>query len=135
MSRLQIGTLIIIDDDQVDQMLYKRMICRSGIVDKVKSFYYAQDALDYLSDPSNAPVDLVLLDINMPRMSGIEFLGEATKRFGPRFAKMVVVMLTSSLNPEDKEAAMAYEAVKAIYHKPLSLEHLEELAGIIHDSA
>jgi len=73
----KIGTLMMIDDNQIDQMLYKRIIERSGLVEKLQSFSMADEALEYLkSEPENWP-DVVLLDINMPKMDGFEFLEAA----------------------------------------------------------
>ena len=131
MKEKPIQTLMVIDDNKVDQMLYERIIRRSGLVGSVESFYYAQDALEFLSDPNHLPIDLILLDINMPLMSGFEFLDEATRRFGTRFASIIVVMLTTSLSSEDKERAASFEAVKAFYNKPLTVEHLAEISELI----
>lgn len=131
MNKNKIQTVMVIDDSKIDQMLYKRIIRRSGLVGTVESFYYAQEALEFLSDPSHTPIDLILLDINMPRMSGLEFLDQATTRFGPRFAGMIVVMLTTSLNPEDKRRASSFDAVKAFYNKPLTVEHVANVAELI----
>ncbi|WP_370401224.1 response regulator [Sulfitobacter sp. JB4-11] len=121
---------MMIDDNEIDQMMYRRVMKRSDMVDEVIGFLWARDALDYLLDPDNPPVDLILLDVNMPRMDGFEFLQAASEAVGPDFAP-VVVMLTTSLNPRDYDRAMQFDAVREFLNKPLCLEHLAHLAALI----
>jgi CheY-like chemotaxis protein len=128
----RIRRLMMIDDNQIDQMMYRRVIERSGIVDDVVGFLWAKDALAYLHDATNPPVDLILLDVNMPRMDGFEFLQAASDAFGPNFAP-VIVMLTTSLNPQDHQRAMAFDAVRDFLNKPLCLQHIENLAALLAD--
>ena len=129
----QIGTLVLIDDNEVDQLIYRRIARRSGIVGEILSFVYAEDALDYLAKPGRAPVDAILLDVNMPRMSGFEFLEAATERFGEGFARIVVVMLTTSLDPRDMDRAKGFEIVRDYLTKPLDEQDLRRLAAMLDD--
>lgn len=132
-----IGTLravMLVDDEEIDQMMYRRVIARSGLVGKVYSFRYAEQALDFLRDPSQAPVDVIFLDINMPRMSGFDFLERATAEFGAEFAGAVVVMLTTSMDPHDFERAKSFAAVKLYVNKPLTIEHLRQVVEIVSGS-
>ena len=127
-NELKIKTVMTIDDDELDQMLYKRVIDRSGIVDNVISFQLAEEALTYLKSEDRAEIDVIFLDINMPRMNGFEFLEQALNELGPEFSKSVVIMLTTSLNPADKERADKHKVVKAFLHKPLTIEQLQTTA-------
>ena len=131
MEETTLGRVMLIDDEAVDQMMYKRILTRSGRTRDVISFTYAQDALDYLVDPDSPPVDLILLDINMPRMTGFEFLEAVRERIGMAFDIPVVMMLTTSLNPRDKARAAAFEVVRAYVNKPLQTEDVEMAAGIL----
>lgn len=124
-----------IDDCDVDQMLYKRIIKRAGIVEKVITFQLAEDALAYLKSDDCEEIDVILLDINMPRMSGFEFLEKATEQLGPEVLKCVVVMLTTSLNPQDEQRAREFDVVKAYLNKPLAKEDLESVAKLVHSRA
>ena len=123
-DRPSLGRVMMVDDDQVDQMLYHRIIRRHADVEELVSFNYASDALDYLADEGNPRVDVIFLDVNMPRMTGFEFLEAATERLGPHFAGAVVVMLTTSLDPRDRERAARFDVVRAYVNKPLVAEHL-----------
>lgn len=130
--KVRIRRLMMIDDNEIDQMMYRRVIKRSGMVDEVVGFLWAHEALEYLLDPANPSVDLILLDVNMPRMDGFEFLQAASEAAGSDFAP-VVVMLTTSLNPRDYDRAMQYDAVREFLHKPLCLEHIAHLATLLED--
>lgn len=70
----RIKMAMIIDDEQADQMLYKLIIKRSGLIENTLAFQMAEDALDYLKSEDKDPIDVIFLDINMPRMNGFEFL-------------------------------------------------------------
>lgn len=121
-------TIMLIDDNRVDRMVYERVIRRVGLFNDALSFAYATDALDYLRR-SECQVDLILLDINMPRMDGFEFLAAAQAEFGAKFSAHVVIMLTTSLNPDDKARAMSYDVVQDFLNKPLTSENLLDLAA------
>ena len=127
----KLQTAVLIDDDDVDLMLNERVIKRSGLVDTVLKFSYAEDALDFLRNPNRQDVDVIFLDINMPRMTGFEFLQEAFSELGEDFAKLIVVMLTTSLADKDREQAEQYEVVKAFFNKPLTADHLAEVCGLL----
>ena len=128
----RIGTLMIIDDNEVDQKLCRRLVDRSGLVDTVLGFLSAEDALDYMRKQTLPAADAILLDINMPKMDGFEFLEAATTELGERFARVVIMMLTTSLNPSDRERARQYAVVKDYCNKPLLMEYLSRLAKQLH---
>ncbi len=67
----------------------------------------------------------------MPRMNGFEFLEAAAERFGPQFAKVVVIMLTTSLNPGDRQRAEAFEVVREFLNKPLTVEDVIEVGRLV----
>lgn len=123
----KIKLAVLIDDEEIDQRQYTRVMERSGLVEEVLTFTYADQALDHLKANKALEVDLILLDINMPRMNGFEFLTRATDELGAHFAKSVVVMLTTSLNPGDRERAESFPVVKDYINKPLTVEHLQNI--------
>lgn len=120
-----------IDDEAIDQRLVRRILERSGKVGEVLTYQLAEDALAYLRQDDARQVDVIFLDINMPRMNGFEFLDAATAEFGESFAKCVVIMLTTSLDPKDKERAQSHDIVKDFIGKPLTLEQIGHVADIL----
>lgn len=124
----KIGTLMLIDDNNVDQMLYKRVIDRSGLVHHLEQFVDARMALQKLRE--GLKPDAILLDINMPGMNGFDFLENAIAEFGDDFS-VVVVMLTTSMNPDDSSRAARYSVVKDYLSKPLKTEQLIKISRLI----
>lgn len=125
----EIGFALLIDDNDIDQRYYQRVMRRSGLVGEVKVFSFADEALAFLAANRDLTIDAIFLDINMPRMNGFEFLEAATDQLGPDFAKVVVAMLTTSLNPADRARAESFEVVKAFINKPLTAQHVQDVAG------
>lgn len=125
----RIGLTITIDDAEVDQMVYERAARKSGLVDRVLRFMNAQDALNYLRENPDQTVDLILLDMNMPRMTGVEFLEAATREFGSDFAARCHVMLGNGLTPCQRRQLEAFPVMKGYIEKPLTVESLQALAA------
>ncbi|MEP5731934.1 MAG: response regulator [Sulfitobacter sp.] len=122
---------ILIDDEEIDQRQYNRILKKSGMVGEVLTFTYADDALEYLKSHPGLCVDVIFLDINMPRMNGFEFLEAATAEFGDTFAKIVVAMLTTSLNPDDRARAEGFDVVRDFINKPLTVEHVVSISALL----
>lgn len=126
-----IGLVVMIDDETFDQHIYKRILERSGLVERSLSFLGADLALEYFLAHPEEQIDAIFLDINMPRMDGFEFLEAATKTLGPNFAKVCIVMLTTSLDDNDRTRAMSFDIVRDFLNKPLTLEDVQRVADII----
>ena len=129
-----IQTLMLIDDSEIDQMIYLRIAKKSGLVGNMVQFLDATEALRYLEQGDQSKPDLILLDINMPGMDGFEFLREATKLLGASICP-IVVMLTTSLNPEDEVRARAFDVVKDFLNKPLTADQLASLSQLVRRQA
>lgn len=120
-----LGTVMIIDDEDIDQKQYRRLLQRSGRATDILQFRYADEALRWLQTHHHTAVNVIFLDINMPRMNGFEFL-DALKA-EPRILNLrIILMLTTSLAPKDKARAMANPLVRGFLNKPLTLAHLDE---------
>lgn len=126
-----IQRLLLVDDNNADIVLCRIAIERSGLVQELETFAYAEDALDRLRQNTDDKVDAILLDINMPRMNGFEFLETAMAEFGDRFAGVTVAILTTSLAPMDVQTAGRFDNVKHYFDKPLTLEQLRRLSTTV----
>ena len=119
---------MLIDDAEIDQRLYRRILEKSGLVQVVNCFTYADDALDYLLENPELEVSVIFLDINMPRMNGFEFLEtyQAKTQKTP-----VIIMLTSSDQAADREKCTSYSMVAGYETKPVSVQILEQLERML----
>ena len=112
-------TVMVIDDNDSDLLYARIMLQRGGAVESVLTFESAIAALEHLGMPGHAPVDLILIDINMPEMSGYEFLVAYERLEVVEAADTVIVMLTSSPDPRDRDRALAFKAVRGYLTKPI----------------
>ena len=124
-----ISYLMLVDDSDIDQRLYARIIKRSNKVVEFVQYVDPQRAIEHLVDPAQRMPDLVLLDINMPNINGFEFLDIVTAELGARMCP-VIVMLTTSLNPEDEIRARKHSVVREFLNKPLTGALLDYIATL-----
>lgn len=96
---LETDPIMLVEDDTVDAMTVKRALKDLNVVNEVVHVTNGEEALTYLNDPNKIRPCIILLDINMPKMNGIEFL-KASKDVD-NFSVIPVVMLTTSTNDRD----------------------------------
>lgn len=125
-------TVLLIDDDETDHFFFNRLVKNTELIKQAICFQYADEALEYLKQTDRPKINAIFLDINMPRMNGFEFLEEAERLLPESFGeKAVVVMLTSSIAPQDKERANGFSAIKAYVNKPLDAKGLADIIANI----
>ncbi len=118
--------IVLIDDDSTTNFLNKMIIQKAELVDEVMVFDEAEEALKYFQEDNTEHPSLILLDINMPVMNGWEFLQQYS-HIEIKNDRNSIVMLTSSIDPEDKQKAEEFEDVVGYRSKPLSIEMLQKL--------
>lgn len=121
----KLSNILLIDDDKTTNVLNEMVIKRTGCVDKIVACRNGIEALEYLKggaegNPPNP--DLILLDINMPGMDGWEFMEEYHKLEETYKGNVVVVMLTTSLNPDDEIRSVKEASLNDFMNKPLTRE-------------
>lgn len=118
--------VIIVDDDKMVLYFHRILMEESGLSKSPVLCMNGKEALDYLvREDTPSKIYCVLLDINMPVMNGWEFLDEV--EHNPVSERMVVVVVTSSIDKADKKKAAGYPIVFDYLEKPLSLEMLRTL--------
>ena len=92
--------ILLVEDDKVDVMTVNRALKEINVGNPVVNLENGEEALKYLHDPGNVKPCIILLDLNMPIMNGIEFL-EVVKH-DPLLKRIPVVVLTTSGEQQDK---------------------------------
>lgn len=121
---LAYSTIILVDDDPINNLINKRLISKLQVAEKVEEFLEAEKALEKLSSLDQKEKALILLDINMPVMNGWDFLNHYIENLSHRPDK--IVMLSSSIDFQDRIKAKSYSCVKGFIEKPLTPEKLQE---------
>lgn len=117
--------VVVIDDDAIILFLHKVLIKKSKLPSRVKDFLNAKEALDYLIERDSLGYVLIFLDINMPECNGWDFLEKI--KFLPDSDKILIVMVTSSMNSSDRQRAAKYSSIIDYHEKPLSKQACEEI--------
>jgi CheY-like chemotaxis protein len=129
----KINCVLLIDDNSADNEFHKIIIRKTNVFNHIRVATNGEEALSYLikageqgQSESFPKPDLIYLDINMPRMNGFEFLAAYKKLDEQLKSKEIIIMLTTSLNPDDQKRALNYEEVKEFQIKPLTDKTVQE---------
>lgn len=103
--------ILLIEDDRVDVMTVQRALRKNAIGNRLYVARTATEALAMLRGEGAERIEplpaLILLDLNLPQMSGIQFLDRL--RADPALRHLPVIVVTSSNEPGDRAAAFRYE--------------------------
>lgn len=127
--------VMLIDDSEIDNFINQKMIEGCNFAENVYVHTSSKSALEFLKNfdrngvfPKELTPGIIFLDINMPIMDGFQFADEFQK-FGQDLKDVIkIVFLTTSLNPQDQEKAMKTPGVLKYINKPLTREHLTDIA-------
>jgi CheY-like chemotaxis protein len=122
--------ILLVDDDEVDVMTVKRAFSKANITNPTYVATNGLEALELLRGDLIPPKRrVVLLDLNMPKMNGIEFLRELRK--DPALAPTTVIVLTTS--NEDRDRVEAYRLNVAGYLlKPVTFQTFAEVMAALN---
>jgi len=123
--------IMLVDDNPNDNFFHERVIRKCNAAELVVVRQSGMSALEYLRSEREGELrpDLIFLDINMPGMNGWEFLEKFEQLDPISKSGLVVVILTTSENPDDR--AKADEMHAGFTTKPLTPEALEEIIGTL----
>ena len=126
--------VMLIDDNEIDNLINQKMIEAASIAEHIYTHTGARSAIEFLrnlekldKETKNVMPEVIFLDIDMPLMDGFQFLDEFDKLAETTKNKCKVVMLTSSINPQDVNKSKRYSYVKKYINKPLSQDNLANL--------
>ncbi|WP_339701351.1 response regulator [uncultured Roseivirga sp.] len=129
----KLNCILLIDDDDATNFIHQVIVKKAKITEKIVTTFNGKQALEYLTNSGkyanteNTLPSLIFLDINMPVMDGWEFirayqgLPESIKN------QVVIVMLTTSYDPDDKEKAQQIHEIAEFDKKPLTFEMLDKI--------
>ena len=124
----KLNCVLLVDDNEADKYLHTLVLKESIITDNIEIAMDGEEALDFLtSRGKDLPPDLIFLDINMPVMDGWTFLEEYEKLDEILKSKVVILMLTTSVNPSDKNRMEQWNGSVDFLNKPLTLEMIDEI--------
>lgn len=122
-ERIKPVEILLVEDNPADVDLIRETLSESKIANNWNAVENGEQALSYLraekSYAARTLPDLILLDINLPRKTGLDVLKEI--RSDPQLTDLAIVMLTSSNSPDDIQASYRMH-VNAYVRKPLDLE-------------
>lgn len=125
----KVKCILLVDDDETTNFINELMIMEMDIAEQILQAHNGKEALDVLQDQvqqQHCLPELILLDINMPVMDGFDFLEAYQEIDFPGKPSVIIVMLTTSLNPSDVERAKNTKIVDYI-NKPLTELTLREI--------
>jgi CheY-like chemotaxis protein len=123
--------ILCIDDDPITLMLCKMVITKASFSNEITTAKNGEEAIKYFdtlktTDTSKKP-QLIFLDLNMPVMDGWEFLDCFSSPAYSEFHDIKVIILSSTIDPEDLKKSKKYSMVIDFFSKPISKEMLEFL--------
>ena len=129
----KLNCVLLIDDDEPTNFLSAMLIEEANCSRHVKVIPTGKEALSYLASSQQSKNDslpypeLIFLDINMPAMDGWEFLDEYKALTKEHQEKIIIIMLTTSLNPDDALRAFEIPEVSGFENKPITREKLDRI--------
>jgi CheY-like chemotaxis protein len=127
-----LNKIFCIDDDPITLMLCKKAMQKVDFAEEITTFQSGEDAISFFHNNSNSPnnssiPELIFLDLNMPVMSGWEFLDIYLNRDYHLIFKTNIIVLSSTIDPKDIEKSKSYPMVVNFLSKPINKEILLDL--------
>ena len=131
---LPVFQILLVDDSPEDARLFETALKEAAPRIKLYWVGTADEGMEYLNQEKRfqgtGPVSLVVCDLNLPRIDGLEFLSEVKKN--PVYASVPFIVYTSSAYPSDIQRAYALGANSYIV-KPMTLETMvSQLRSLVH---
>jgi CheY-like chemotaxis protein len=118
--------ILLIDDNDTDHFINSRLITSFEICETIHSFLSAKSALLFLKNEKivKRNPSLIFLDVDMPEMNGFGFLKEFSKLPNSIIDLFKIIMLSSTINPDDIQKGNEHPHVFKFISKPLTVEFL-----------
>ena len=130
MIKEKLDCVLLIDDEDTVNFYNEFILKDRGVTDHVVKAENGEEGLAYLKRCAEEGLpfpNLIFLDINMPVMNGFEFIEAYEALPNGHQADALVVMLTTSMHPEDLKRAKQFNSIKEYVYKPLIPDRLFEV--------
>jgi CheY-like chemotaxis protein len=121
--------VVLIDDNDADNLYHDIVIRRAGFKGDILVFECGQDALRFFERDEMSLLTCVFLDINMPMMDGFEVVERAAGVLASK-PKALIMMLTSSDSPADRQRAESTPLIRRYFTKPLDVATMQQLMAM-----
>jgi CheY-like chemotaxis protein len=96
---MNLGSILLIEDERINALAFKKGLANIKATNELIIQETAENGLQYLRNENNRP-DIIMLDLNLPKMNGIDFL--KVIKSDSSLKRIPVIVLTTSVNPQDK---------------------------------
>ena len=128
------NTAMLIDDNEIDNIINEKMLESTGFAERIQIYTNGVSALEFFKNLERDKdlnrdmiPDVIFLDINMPLMDSFQFVQEFSNLNKVITKDCKIAILTTSINPSDKERSLKNEYVVDFINKPLTKESLDKL--------
>jgi len=123
----KLSSVLLVDDDTTNNFLNELLFQQLGVTDQLTTMENAAQALEWLEQTAESQEPaLLLLDVNMPGMSGIEFLEAYQRLPHAQGAKTVILLLTTTLDARDL-SRLDELGIAGLVSKPLTKEKISDI--------
>lgn len=131
----KLKSILLVDDDDATNFINRKILSKLKVAEQIHIALNGKEAIEFLEnqdkDPENGPriatPQLILLDINMPVMDGWEFMEAYHRLSEEKKADVIVVMLSTSGNPDDIKRAESNPEISGYKTKPLHPDIMLEI--------
>jgi CheY-like chemotaxis protein len=130
-SRFKYNFIMLLDDDDIANFLNRKLIDVCNFSKEVQVNNKPLEALAFVkqlveSNSANYP-EVFFIDLNMPVMNGFEFLEQLKNLLGNKFNESKIAVLTSSVDPSDKNKVTRISQNVLFFNKPLTEKMLDSI--------
>lgn len=124
------GPIILVEDDQDDMEMIKETIANMGMTNTIIPFFTSEECYNYLDSMDNTQPFIIISDVNLPRMNGIELKEKIDSNERLRRKSVPFIFFSTSVDKKSVNEAYEYK-VQGYFQKPISMDRLRATLELI----